>query len=231
MAGPGRFAVCLGVSVLTHALALAIAGARPSTPPVRPRAQVIRIALVGGGGHGGDPGPEREPEPAPAPPPPPAPAAPRPKPRARAIARATPSPQPAARPLDTGDPVALPPAVSGNGGGGVGGGSGGGEGRGRGPGVGEARVAYGSNPLPPYPLAARRLGMEGVVLLEVVVAPDGHATDVRVVRSSGHPPLDESAVRTVSTSWRFIPGRRDGEPVESRATVPIRFKLTDAPHG
>lgn len=95
---------------------------------------------------------------------------------------------------------------------------------------GEARVAYGANPLPPYPLVARRLGMEGVVLLEVIVAPDGRATDVRVLRSSGHVPLDESATRTVRAAWRFIPGVHDGRPVESRVTVPIRFRLTDAPH-
>jgi len=44
-----------------------------------------------------------------------------------------------------------------------------------GDGSGGARVAYGTNPLPPYPLVARRLGKEGVVLLEVLVAPDGRA--------------------------------------------------------
>ena len=88
-----------------------------------------------------------------------------------------------------------------------------------------ARVAYGTNPLPPYPLVARRLGKEGVVLLAVVVAPDGRAADVRVLRSSGFAPLDDSAVTTVRERWRFIPARRDGAPIESRVTVPIRFRL------
>src|SRR5439155_754882 len=73
-------------------------------------------------------------------------------------------------------------------------------------------AAYGANPLPPYPLVARRLGMEGVVLLEVVVAPDGHAAEVRVARSSGYPALDESALTTVRERWRFIPAHRDGVP-------------------
>src|SRR5439155_1374438 len=58
--------------------------------------------------------------------------------------------------------------VPGNGAGDAGGAGGGGDGA---EGTG---AAYGANPLPPYPLVARRLGMEGVVLLEVVVAPDGH---------------------------------------------------------
>src|SRR5438132_1063499 len=81
------------------------------------------------------------------------------------------------------------------------------------------------HPLPPYPLVARRLGKEGVVLLEVLVAPDGRAADVRVLRSSGFAPLDDSAVTTVRERWRFIPQRRGGVPVESRVTVPIRFRL------
>jgi protein TonB len=70
------------------------------------------------------------------------------------------------------------------------------------------------------------MGMEGVVLLEVLVAPDGRAADVRLVRSSGHAPLDDSAVRTVRERWRFVPARRAGAAVESRVTVPIRFRLT-----
>ena len=65
-------------------------------------------------------------------------------------------------------------------------------------------------------------------MLEVVVAPDGTAANVRVLQSSGHEPLDDSALRTVRTSWRFIPARQDGVPVPSRVTVPIRFRLTEA---
>ena len=104
---------------------------------------------------------------------------------------------------------------------------GGGDGSG-GDGSGGAHVAYGANPLPPYPYVARRLHKEGLVLLEVLVAADGHAADVRVVRSSGFAPLDESAVTTVRERWRFIPARRGGEAVESRVPVPIRFRIEDA---
>jgi protein TonB len=78
---------------------------------------------------------------------------------------------------------------------------------------------------------ARRLGKEGVVLLEVLVAADGSAADVRVVESSGFAPLDESAVATVRSRWRFVPARRGGEPIASRVTVPIRFRLDRAGAG
>src|SRR5207249_11854807 len=84
-------------------------------------------------------------------------------------------------------------------------------------------------PPPPSPLVARRLGKEGVVLLEVLVAPDGRAADVRMIRSSGFAPLDESAVTTVRERWRFVPARRDGVAVESRVTVPIRLRLAGEP--
>jgi protein TonB len=103
---------------------------------------------------------------------------------------------------------------------------GGGDGSG-GDGSGGARPAYGTNPRPPYPLAARRLGLEGRVLLDVVVAPDGHAASVSVRESSGHRMLDDSAADTVRTRWRFIPARRGGVPVESSVTVPIRFRISE----
>ncbi len=152
------------------------------------------------------------------------------------------APQVAAAPPATHQPPVAPQAgagqvaslgsEAGNGGGGAGsgrGGGGGGEGTGDGSGGdgsdGLARPAYGSNPKPPYPLAARRLGVEGVVLLEVLVRADGSPAEVHVRTSSGSPLLDDSAVETVRSRWRFVPARRGNERVESRVTFPIRFRL------
>ena len=128
-------------------------------------------------------------------------------------------------PAPAGDAAAEPSG----GGDGAPAGSGAGSGQGDGAGAGAgAGAAYGTNPLPPYPLVARRLGVEGVVLLEVVVAPDGRPAEVRVLRSSGFAPLDDSAAATVRQRWRFLPARRGGTAVQSRVTVPIRFRLDDA---
>ena len=215
MSGARRLEASLVASALLHALVLGVV-LRGQRVTLRPPLVAIPVALVGGVGGGG---PASEPAPAPAP----APAAPpaKPRPRPAAVAR-RPTPTPPA-----------PPESAAPGGGGEGvaaarGGGGGGDGSG-GDGSGGARVAYGANPLPPYPLVARRLGKEGVVLLEVLVAPDGRAADVRMIRSSGFAPLDESAVTTVRERWRFVPARRDGVPVESRVTVPIRFRLAGEP--
>lgn len=120
-----------------------------------------------------------------------------------------------------GGQVASLGAASGRGGGGAGTGDGtGGDGS-----DGLARPAHGSNPKPPYPLAARRLGVEGVVTLEVLVRPDGTPAEVHVRRSSGSALLDESALDTVRSRWRFVPARRGDVAVESRVTFPIRFML------
>ena len=217
MSGARRLEASLVASVLLHALALGVA-LRGQRVTLRPPLVAIPVALVGAVGGGG---PASEPAPAPAPAPVAPPAKPRPRPAA--VSR-RPTPTPPAPPESAapgggaeGDGVAAAP-----------GGSGGGDGSG-GDGSGGARVAYGTNPLPPYPLVARRLGKEGVVLLEVLVAPDGRAADVRMIRSSGFAPLDESAVTTVRERWRFVPARRDGVPVESRVTVPIRFRLAGEP--
>jgi protein TonB len=104
--------------------------------------------------------------------------------------------------------------------------SGGGTGAGGGGGAGfsAASAAYGVNPQPPYPTIARRLKLEGTVLLRVFVAADGSPKRVDVLQSSGHESLDSSAVDTVRTRWRFLPARRNGIPVEDSVQVPIRFR-------
>ena len=217
MSGARRLEASLVASVLLHALALGVA-LRGQRVTLRPPLVAIPVALVGGVGGGG---PASEPAPAPAPAPVAPPAKPRPRPAA--VSR-RPTPTPPAPP----ESAAPGGGAEGDGVAAVRGGSGGGDGSG-GDGSGGARVAYGTNPLPPYPLVARRLGKEGVVLLEVLVAPDGRAADVRMIRSSGFAPLDESAVTTVRERWRFVPARRDGVAVESRVTVPIRFRLAGEP--
>jgi protein TonB len=90
----------------------------------------------------------------------------------------------------------------------------------------DVKAAYLGNPRPPYPLVARRRGMEGVVLLRVLVAPDGHVASIDVARGSGFPVLDRSALDAVR-DWRFRPASQGGKAVEALVEVPIRFSLSD----
>jgi len=88
----------------------------------------------------------------------------------------------------------------------------------------EARPLYRINPTPPYPQMARKRGLQGVVVLEVLVDTDGSAADLRVLSSSGHPILDRTAVAAVK-HWTFDPGTRGDKKVKMWVRVPIRFHL------
>ncbi|MDR2787065.1 MAG: TonB family protein [Candidatus Accumulibacter sp.] len=59
-----------------------------------------------------------------------------------------------------------------------------------------------------YPEQARRLGLEGTVTLFVEVSGDGRIEDVRVVASSGHPILDNAAIKGFYALGR-LPGTSD----------------------
>lgn len=78
---------------------------------------------------------------------------------------------------------------------------------------------------PPYPRVAIVDGVEGVVLLRVLVGTDGKPVEVTVEKSSGHRVLDREAQRHVLRNWTFRPATRDGQPVQAVGIVPIDFNL------
>jgi len=88
----------------------------------------------------------------------------------------------------------------------------------------EARPAYRENPPPPYPGSARRRGVEGSVLLEVLVDSNGKVEQVKIFKSSGHRVLDRAALKAVG-AWVFEPGMIGDRPVGMWVRVPIRFEL------
>lgn len=90
--------------------------------------------------------------------------------------------------------------------------------------VARSDVASLNNPKPPYPLAARRLGLQGRVLLSAHVHASGVCAEVKLKESSGHALLDEAALGSVRR-WRFIPARRGDRPVDSWVDVPVSFRL------
>lgn len=231
-----RLEAALAASAMIHLMAALWLGAHHMTPlpGVRPAPRVIPVSLLGrpgGGGGARGPGPASAPEGVAAPVSTPPPVVPerRPAPRKPAHPAVASHPPAPAAPA-TGIPVPSIATEGGAPGGDAGqgtgaGGGGGGDGSG-GDGTGGARVAYGANPKPPYPVAALRMHVEGTVLLEVDVAPDGRPSAVRLQRSSGHAALDDSALTTVRDRWRFVPARAGGVAVEGTVQVPIRFRLT-----
>jgi protein TonB len=83
-----------------------------------------------------------------------------------------------------------------------------------------------NNPRPAYPLAARRRGEEGKVVLRAQVTTEGRCAAVELKASSGHELLDRAALQTVS-QWRFVPARRGDLAVASWVEVPVTFRLRD----
>jgi protein TonB len=86
---------------------------------------------------------------------------------------------------------------------------------------------YLSNPKPVYPVASRRLGEEGKVVLRVHVSAEGTARAVEVKHSCGFSRLDEAAKAAVE-QWRFVPARRGADAIDSWVSVPIVFSLQSA---
>ncbi len=91
-----------------------------------------------------------------------------------------------------------------------------------------AHADYARNPLPAYPASARRRAQQGTVTVSVLVGADGSVERAEVADSSGFDALDDAALETVRSRWRFVPARRGGHPVESWVLVPIRFALIEA---
>ncbi|OGW62112.1 MAG: hypothetical protein A2V83_00100 [Nitrospirae bacterium RBG_16_64_22] len=78
--------------------------------------------------------------------------------------------------------------------------------------------------LPAYPKMARRHGLEGTVVLRLLVAETGNVGDVVVDAPSGCIDLDKAAIDAVR-KWRFIPATRGGVAVAVWVRQPVTFRL------
>jgi TonB family protein len=75
-----------------------------------------------------------------------------------------------------------------------------------------------------YPDVARRRGLVGTVVVDVVIQPSGQISSVRVVESSAHKILDDAAVETV-LAVGSVPLPRGVPPFSAlKATLPVVFE-------
>lgn len=75
-----------------------------------------------------------------------------------------------------------------------------------------------------YPASAVEQGIQGRVMVELVIEKDGKVTGVRVVKGVS-PELDAEALKVVSASPKWKPGRLNGEKVRTVLTIPVEFRL------
>jgi periplasmic protein TonB len=77
---------------------------------------------------------------------------------------------------------------------------------------------------PVYPRVALEARLQGMVILECVISPQGRVENVKVLR--GVPTLDEAAVAAVR-QWAYTPTLVDGVPTSVVMTVTVNFLLRD----
>ncbi len=74
---------------------------------------------------------------------------------------------------------------------------------------------------PEYPAAMREQRASGVVTVNCLVDEKGNVVDSHVEKSTNEA-FDKSALDAVKR-WKFKPARQDGEPVQIRVSIPVRF--------
>jgi protein TonB len=90
-----------------------------------------------------------------------------------------------------------------------------------------ASIIAATHTSPPYPPVARRLGVEGRVMLRLTIQPDGKVSQAEVVTSSGRRDFDEAAQSWIVAHWTYQPAIRDGAPATAQALAAVNFSLTN----
>ena len=74
-----------------------------------------------------------------------------------------------------------------------------------------------------YTELAKRIGVEGKVIVQAIINKKGDVTNVSILKSL-FPQLDEIALKAVKET-KFFPGKQRGKPVNVKMTIPITFRL------
>lgn len=85
-------------------------------------------------------------------------------------------------------------------------------------------VQYLRPPRVEYPMASRRLGEQGRVIVRVLIDKTGHAERVELHQASTHPRLNEAALKAAREAL-YRPYSENGEPQVVWALVPMLFEL------
>jgi TonB family protein len=76
-----------------------------------------------------------------------------------------------------------------------------------------------------YPEEEKNAEHQGRVMVQFVVNTDGSVSDVKVMRSTGYEALDQEAVRVISSSPKWEPGKRKGMDVPVSYMFPVIFQV------
>jgi TonB family protein len=86
-----------------------------------------------------------------------------------------------------------------------------------------------TSPKPSYTDEARKAHIwNAVVILQCIVRKDGTVDGFKILRGAGYG-LDESAIQTIATAWRFKPGTVKGKLVDVPIVIDIQYTMSRAP--
>jgi len=81
-----------------------------------------------------------------------------------------------------------------------------------------------------YPKSLAKTGIQGTVYVQFIIEKDGTITNPKVIKGV-HPELDKEAVRAISKSPKWNPGKQRGQNVRVLYTHPVTFMLIEKPIG
>ena len=93
-------------------------------------------------------------------------------------------------------------------------------------GSGTTRPVILTSSKPLYPRVARESGWEGTVIVRTLIDDQGIPTQTEIRKSSGHPPLDQSAMEAIKT-WKFRPAQDGKIPIAKWVDIPVKFDLNN----
>ena len=77
-----------------------------------------------------------------------------------------------------------------------------------------------------YPTIAQENGIQGRVIVQMVVTKEGDLAEAKVV-SGVDPNLDAEALRVINSMPKWKPGKQNGEAVNVKYTIPVMFRLSN----
>jgi len=75
-----------------------------------------------------------------------------------------------------------------------------------------------------YPKTAKKIGIEGTVIVECYIKENGMIENVKVAKSA-HALLDEEAIRLVKNMPLWNPATQNGNPTRVKYQLPVTFNL------
>ena len=77
---------------------------------------------------------------------------------------------------------------------------------------------------PPYPYYARRRGIQGTVMVRLLVGKDGKVHKSEIVKAKPAGVFEDTVLRTVGR-WSFSPALKKGRPITAWVETSIKFEL------